>query len=202
MLEGIYTKISRKEKLFLLVLFIALAIYFVGRFVMAKPQIIPADFLKARQQASLIAQDIVGTANESSRNLEKISELDGERKYADAIKLVAQELEHNNQARQRAVYLSSQLETMAKNVPSISPDSSAQKALEAVSLETTLINRLITHNDYLNQLLGILRDKFLGQNKNSHDKIAELVSKINEEAKAINEINQKFNDKLSDFDGK
>jgi len=202
MFEGIYTKISRKEKLFLLILLIALAIYFVGRFVMAKPQIIPADFLKARQQASLIAQEIVGISNESSRNLENISKLDEEKRYVDAIKLVAQELEHNNQVRQRAIYLSSQLEIMAKNVSSITPGSSAQKALEAISLETTLINRLITYNDYLNQLLGILRDKFLGQNKNSHDKIVELVSKINEEAKAINEINQKFNDKLSDFDGK
>ena len=201
MLKGIYSKISRKVKIFLLILPIALAIYFVGRFVLAKPQTIPPEFLKARQQASLIAADIVGVADESSKRLEEISRLDGEKKYADAIKLVAQELEHNNQARQRAIYLSNQLETMAKNVPNITPGSSAQKALEAVSLETTLINRLITYNDYLNQLLGILRDKFLGQNKNSHDKIAELVSKINEEAKAINEINQKFNDKLSDFDG-
>ena len=201
MLKDIYSKISRKEKLFLLIFVIALAIYFVGRFVLAKPQTIPSEFLKARQQASLIAADIVGVADESSKKLEEISKLDGERKYADAIKLVAQELEHNNQARQRAIYLSNQLETMAKNVPNITPGSAAQKALEAVSLETTLINRLITYNDYLNQLLGILRDKFLGQNKNSHDKITELVSKINEEAKAINEINQKFNDKLSDFDG-
>jgi hypothetical protein len=89
---------------------------------------------------------------------------------------------------------------MAKNLAQISPASASQKALEAVSSETALISRLITYNDYLTQLLEVLRGKFLG--KNSNDKIPELIQKLNNEAQAINDLNQKFNETMKEFDAK
>ena len=109
-------------------------------------------------------------------------------------------MERNRQAREKAIELSIQLETMANNLSQISPASASQTALRAISSETTLISRLITYNDYLNQLLEVLREKFLGNGNG--DKVAELVEKINEEAKAINELNEKFNESMEMFDSK
>jgi len=159
---------------------------------------VPEDFLKARQQASVIALEIVAISNSSSFNFSQIAQLDSQGKYTDALVLVSQELERNTEARRKAIDLSVQLATMAKNLDKISPASAGQAALEAISSETALISRLIDYNDYLTQLLQILREKFLG--KISGDKISELITKINDEAKAINDLNQKFNDVMKQFD--
>ena len=198
MISNFYSKIPKRVRILILFIFIILLVYFVLRFLIVDVKNVPEDFLRARQEASLIAQDIVTISNESTNSLGEIVRLDKERKYTEALVLISKELERNRQARERAIKLSVQLETMAKNLAEISPASAGQKALEAISSETALISRLITYNDYLTQLLEILRGKFLG--KTDGDRIAELITKINDEARAINDLNQKFNDTMNEFD--
>ena len=130
--------------------------------------------------------------------LNEIAELDKEGKYTEALVLISQELKRNRQAREKAIKLSVQLETMAKNLSQISPASASQVALQAISSETALISRLITYNEYLTQLLEVLREKFLG--KSDGDKILELLVKINGEIQAINDLNRKFNEVMGEFD--
>lgn len=200
MISGLYFKVPRKIRFLILFVVIILIAYFILRFLALEPKKVPDDFLKARQQASLIAQEIVALSNASSEGLTEISRLDQERKYTEALVLISQELERNREAREKAIKLSVQLETMAKNVAQISPASASQLALQAISSETALISRLITYNDYLTQLLEVLREKFLG--KSDGDKVSELIAKINDEARAINDLNQKFNDIMKEFDSK
>ena len=154
--------------------------------------------MKARQEAASIALVIVGMSDQSATNIDRISELDAEHKYREALTLVTDEIQRNNEARQKAIELSNQLEKMANNLSGIYPVSSAQVALQAVSSETTLISRLITYNDYLNQLLDVLRRKFAGQIDGNE--VPELVQKINNEAQAINDLNREFNDQMKIFD--
>ncbi len=198
MVSSIYSKIPQRVRLLILFIFIILLAYFVLRFFAAEPRTIPEDFLRARQEASVIAASIVAISNESTNNFEKIAALDNEGNYTDALILVSQELERNRQAREKAISLSIQLETMAKNLDKITPSSAGQTALEAISSEAALISRLINYNDYLMQILDILREKFLG--RADGDKIPELISKANNEAQAINDLNQKFNDIMKGFD--
>jgi hypothetical protein len=200
MISDLYFKIPRQIKLLIVFLLIIFITYFILRFLAIEPKIIPQDFLRARQESSLIAQEIVSLSAETANNLDEIAQLDRQRKYTEALVLVSQELERNKKAREKAIELSLRLEVMAKNLAQISPVSASQIALQAISSETALISRLITYNDYLVQLLEILREKFLG--RNGGDKIPELISKINEEAKAINELNQKFNAIMREFDAK
>lgn len=200
MIFNFYFKIPRRIRILILFLFITLIAYFVLRFLPLEPKNIPEDFLRARQEASLIAQEIVTFSGESADNLSEIAQFDQERKYSEALILISGELERNRQAREKAIKLSTQLEIMAKSVTQISPPSAAQIAIQAISSETALISRLITYNDYLTQLLEVLREKFLG--KSDGDKISELISKINDEARAINDLNQKFNDIIKEFDSK
>ncbi len=198
MISNFYSKIPQRVRILILFIFIILLAYFVLRFLVVDVKNVPEDFLRARQEASLIAQDIVTISNESTNSLGEIARLDKERKYTEALVLISKELERNRQARERAIKLSVQLETMARNLAQISPSSAGQKALEAISSETALISRLITYNDYLTQLLEILRGKFLG--KNQGDKIPELIAQINGEIQAINDLNRKFNETMKEFD--
>ncbi|HDH07777.1 MAG TPA: hypothetical protein ENG89_02040 [Candidatus Moranbacteria bacterium] len=200
MISNFYFKIPRRLRVFIIFILIILAAYLITRIFFVEPKTVPNDFLRARQEASLIAKDIVNLSNESAGNINEIYEFDREGNYKEALNLLANELERNRQAREKAIELSAQLEKMARAVSEISPISASQSAIQAISSETTLISRLITYNDYLFQLLEVLRSKFLGKTKNSSELISELISKINEEVQAINELDRKFNEVMKEFD--
>ncbi|MEK9168387.1 MAG: hypothetical protein AAB698_01125 [Patescibacteria group bacterium] len=198
MIGNFYFKIPRRIRILIVFIIIIFIAYFILRFLSAEPRNIPSDFLIARQEASLIAQNIVSISNESTNKLNEIAQFDKNREYTEALILISQELERNREAREKAIKLSAQLEIMAKNLAKISPASAGQIALEAISSETALISRLITYNDYLTKLLEVLRNKFL--EKQNGDQVPELISKINDEARAINDLNQKFNEVMKKFD--
>jgi len=183
--------------LILFIIIISVA-FLVFQFWFADVKNVPSDFLRARQEASLVASEIVAISGQSTNNLSQIAQFDKEGKYTEALILVSQELERNKEARDKAIRLSVQLETMAKNLSAISPASAGQIALEAIASETSLISKLIDYNDDLTKLLQVLQEKFLG--RNGGDKISELIAKINDDVKVINELNIKFNDVMKDFD--
>lgn len=184
----------------MLVLFIIIisAAFLAFQFWFADAKNVPSDFLQARQQASIIASEIVAISSQSTNNLSQIAQFDKEGKYTEALILVSQELERNKEARDKAIKLSIQLETMTKNLSAISPASAGQIALEAITSETSLISKLIDYNDNLTKLLVVLQEKFLG--RNGGNKIPELIAKINDDVKIINELNKKFNDVMENFD--
>lgn len=193
MLKEAFLKMSNKTKLFIAILLLVLFAIFVGVYLFVDTAKIPKDFIAARDGAALMAKDIVAIYDESSKNIAEISRLSDESKYEEALNLIAQELNRNREARQKAVALSANLEIMIKNTSQIYPEELARKALEAASVETTLISRLISYNEYLNQLLEILRAKLLGQDRDSQQKIIELIAKINDEVRAVNDANFRFN---------
>ncbi len=202
MISNFYFKIPRRLKIFIIFILVILAAYLVARIFFVEIKTVPDDFLKARHEASLIAKDIVEISNEAVINLDKIYEFDKEGNYKEALSLLAIELERNYKAREKAIKLSAQLERMAKVVAEISPVSGSQLAIKAINLEIALINRLVTYNDHFFQLLEILRSKFLGKTKNSSERIFELINKINEEVKMINELDGKSNEIMKKFDKK
>lgn len=197
--DKIYSKIP-KWALIIIALLAIIIIVFVARFVFVKDIDIPAEFLTARNEASLIAQDIVNLSDESAKKIEEISRLSNEEKYDEALNLVSEEINRNRTARSKAIALSSELQKMTLNTVKIESESSARLALEAITIETTIINRLISYNDNLTQLLEILRAKLLGQERDSRQKIADLVKKLNDEAEEVNAANQKFNEIMDRFD--
>ncbi len=202
MINDFYFKIPRRAKITIIFLLIVLTVYLLARFFTPGFKNAPEEFLRARQEASLIAKDIIGLSGQTAGNIAVISEFDREAKYGDALNLISQELERNRQAREKAIDLSKQLELMVKNIPGISPSSAGQAALEALTSETALISRLISYNDYLVQLMELLRKKFLFQEKNGNGRVSELINKINEEARLINELDKNFNESMDKFDNK
>lgn len=198
MFNSVY-RIPRRIRIFILFIIIIFLAYFTVRLITPPSKNIPSDFLKAREEASLMAKNIVAISGKTAENLNRISDFDKKGEYTEALNLISEELNNNNEARSQAVNLSLRLEIMAKNLVDISPASMGQIALQAISSETALINRLITYNDYLIQLLEILQKKILGQGGND-GQISELIGKINEEAKIINDLDKNFNELMGKFD--
>jgi len=200
-IASLYFQVPRRLRFFIIFAILIIAAYLFFYLLAANSNVkkVPDEFLKARQEASLIALDIISFSNQTANNISKISELDKEAKYEDALNLIAQEIDHNRQAREGAIKLSAQLEKMAKNISGIEPPEAAQIALQAVGSETALISRLISYNDYLIQLLEVLRQKF-SEEKNINGRIVELVGKINEESKTINDLDKNFNQLMAEFD--
>lgn len=189
--------VSRKGRLFVIFLAIILVGYFAFQFTRVEPRSIPQDFLKAREDAANVAHDIVAISKESADNLNAIAGLDREKKYTEALALVTQELEKNRLAREKAIALSGHLEIMATNLYQIAPASAGQVALQAISSETTLISRLLAYNDYMIRLLGVLQEKFSGRSDGKE--IPDLIAKINNEAREINALDEKFNSLMEEL---
>lgn len=199
MIKKFYFGIPKKIRLFIIFLLIISAVYFIGRFIFVKTHEVPREFLKARQEASVIAQVIVTFSKGSAKRIENISALSNQGKYTEALNLVTAEMDKNREIRQRAISLSANLEIMAQNAQGIYPDSSANIAIQAISIETSLVSGLIDYNDYLNQLLEYLRMRLLGKS-DPNVKINDLIDKINGEANIINGLNESFNDLMAKFD--
>ena len=199
-MRELYFKVPRKVRLFVFLLVLVFLAYFVGRFLLAKTKTVPGEFMQARQQASLVAKDIVSMSKDSTQHINEISALNKEQKYSDALTLVREEIDRNREIRDKAITLSSYLQTMTINVSAIKPKVSAEAALDAVSTEVTLIGHLLTYNDYLNQLLEITRGKITGDPEATEQNVSDLVKKINDESIVVNVLNEKFNEKMNVFD--
>lgn len=159
---------------------------------------VPDDFLRARHNIASIAKEIVVLSDQTAKNIEEISILDRDGKYDEALNLVTREISKNQEARVKAISLSAEVQKMTNSIQDLRPISLQSIALEALNHKVSLINRLITYNGYLYDLLNILQNKLLG--KISGDKIPELIAKINDETRAVSELNERFNDLMRQFD--
>ena len=137
---------------------------------------------------------------DSLKNLNKISEADHSYQFGPALDLVYQELARTKLAREKAVALTSTLDTMAKTVPEIAPVKARNSAMKGVSEEVSLISHLVVYNDTLNALLETLRYKFTGDIRYDAEDVQKLIGNLNREAKEVNNLNGSFNKTMREFD--
>ncbi|HEY4475370.1 MAG TPA: hypothetical protein VJB92_01445 [Candidatus Paceibacterota bacterium] len=164
------------------------------------PNFIPEEFTEARLNGAELASKIVSLADDSLNNISEIARFDDEGDKDEALILIAKELAKNREMRDEAIRLSAELEKMARSLRNIKPSQARILATEAVSSEVALVSRLISYNDYLLQLFETLKEKVQTPSVKTNGRVEELVKKINEEAKAINEFNGKFSQSLAEFD--
>jgi hypothetical protein len=174
---------------------LAIAFYFIlpGGFV-------PSEFSEARIKGAGLAEKIVELSNESLANLEAIAKYDEQGNTPEALTLLSKEVIKNRETHEEAIRLSAQLEKMARSLSEIKPARARVLATEAVSSEVALVSRLLSYNNFLLQLFEVLRDKFQNPRSDANGRVEELIAKINEEARAINDFNRRFNQSLAEFD--
>jgi len=163
---------------------------------------VPGEFLEARGKGAVIAERIVNLSKESIANLSEISSEDEIKNYTSGLNLILKEVERNEKARSEALSLSEELGTMATNLTQVKPEDAAKVGLEAIINELQIVQRLINYNSYIFQLLDVLQGRFVasGATPGTDERVKELIAKMNEEAGAINELNDKYKDLMGEFD--
>ncbi len=159
---------------------------------------IPQDFVDARIQGAIISQNIVGLSNQSTNDLEKISQLDQQGNFVEASNVVVETIKKSKDIRSQAVELSNQVSKMTTSLSDIDSFEARQAALEAISSRLALISRLINYSEYLNQLLQALQTKFARQSGGSN--VESIITQINAEVTAINSFNGQATQAMNRFD--
>lgn len=159
---------------------------------------IPPDFKEARTQGAIISQSIVNTSNSLTDDLNRISELERERKISEAVDLTTTLFERSEEVKRQAHDLSDQLEKMTGALSDIPDPEARALALESITGRLALISRLISYSDYLGQLLTNLRNRLSGETAVGN--IQEMINQINAEVIAINNFNRQAADAMDEFD--
>ncbi len=190
---------SRRAKILIIGSLIAIGAYF-GAYLTVSGRFVPSEFSQARLEGARIATEIVGLSNGSLMNLQEIAKYDAAGNTKVALALIGQEFERNRKVREEAIKLASRLETMARYLSQIKPDEAQALATEAVSSEVALVSHLLVYNDTFRELFEVLREKFQDPQSNPNGRVKELIEKVNNEARAINDFDQRFNQSLAEFD--
>ncbi len=164
-----------------------ITVFYSTRFFSSSKVSIPEGFNTSRQKSAEIGRNIKALSSNSTNNLRKIAEFDEAGKTSNALGLVSEEILNAQKSHSQAVALSKELEVMAKDLKSITPQSAKIIATEALTSQVTLVGRLLTYNNYLKELFDILKSKFENGTK-TNGRVKELVDNINYEIQAINSL--------------
>jgi hypothetical protein len=190
--------LSRRTKI--IIVFVVVLALGSGLFALFQAQSqVPTSFTTARKQGAIIAENIVTLSDQSTANLEQVSQDDKNGDYTDALTLTTTIANQSQQLRDQAVQLSNQVSSMTQGLSSISSFPAQQAALEAISSRLALINELVNYSGDIGKLLDVLRSHFTGQSQNTAQ-VQALVNQINTDVNAINNFNAQANASMATFD--
>lgn len=197
-----FQKLSGKLKYIVITIAILLVVAFVAFALssLSKNNSIPPEFITARDSGAKYSQDIVNNLQNISTDLSQIQKLESEGKTDDALNLLMQQKTKNDDARTKAVSLTSELEKMTQAVPNITPEKASQSALVALSAETMLIQKLIAYNELMNALYQLVGEQIMTHAANTKP-INDTIDQINLATQEINKLNNQFLDEMKSFDG-
>jgi len=159
---------------------------------------IPAKFNQARSNASLLSADIVSKLKTTSDGIKSLQK-DTQKKNFRGLDAVLKGLQNSRLAREKAVSLAKELENMALSIPDISPSEARQTAVVAISSEAALINKMISYNEGLANLLSLLQKKYT-KGTVGIAQINNVIDELNSNAEQINKFNDQFVKLMNTFD--
>jgi len=182
-----------------LILLIALG-YGVWFFMNKPPVRPPAEFLTARQRGTEISQKVVELTLVTNQKIKEINSFDLNGDILKAMDLIKEAEDKNREAYDQAVKLSEEMRKMAESLEKISLFSGRQIALEAVTLEVTLITNFISYTQTLNLFLSNLYKAIATSDSNYRRQAEKYLEEINAKTWTINSLNQQFLEKMRVFD--
>ena len=189
---------SRRTKVIAVFVIVVAAGYGIALF-WEKQNKVPANFVTARSQGAIIAQNIVSTSDQSTDTLTKINQYDKEGDYTDALTLTKGLVSQSKDLKSQALDLSTQMGSMTQALSGVKDFNAQQDALEAISSHLALINQLVNYSGDLNKLLNVLQAHFNGQ-PGTAGEVEGLVTQINIDINAINNFNNQAKQAMTAFD--
>ena len=195
-----FSKIPNWFKLVIvLILLIALGCG-VWFFVNKPPVKPPAEFLTARQRGAEISQKIVELTSVTNQKIKEINSLDLNGDILKAMALIEEVKNKNQEAYDQAVKLSEEMRKMAESLEKISFFLSRQIAVEAITLEVSLITNFIDYTQILNRFLNNVLQAIATSDSNYRRLAEEDLGEINTKTWTINSLNQQSLEKMRVFD--
>lgn len=162
---------------------------------------IPQEFYDARGRAAEISSRIVQLTDASVQTLQLISAADEAGNYRRGLTLVTEEVGRNNEIKNQAVKLSEEVKTMALNLGAVKPEKAASAGLQAATTGLELAQRLVSYNNYAQELLSVLQARLKSNGSpETKQKIEQIILKMNEEAETINNLNERYQEETREFD--
>jgi hypothetical protein len=191
-------KFSRRTKVIAVFVIVVAVGYGVALF-LEKQNKVPTNFVTARSQGAIIAQNIVSTSDQSTDTLEKINKYDQAGDYTDALTLTQGLVSQSQNLKSQALDLSIQIASMTQALSGVKDFGAQQDALEAISSHLALINQLVNYSGDLSKLLSVLQAHFNGQ-PGTAGEVQGLVNQINTDINAINNFNSQATQAMAAFD--
>lgn len=157
---------------------------------------IPQSFTDARRESAIVGEQIVSLSGESSSGIQQIQKLQADQKYNEALDAVVAERKRVSDMRDKGSELLASLSVMTQSLSEIQPEASRTSALQAINYETGIVNHLLTYNELLDQLMQLVASRVLYGNDVS-SKFNDLITQINIEISAVNDLNIKFTDAMA-----
>jgi hypothetical protein len=161
---------------------------------------IPEEFTLAREGAAKASEEISNILNGSLENLSLIARYEREGKIDDARDLAQVEIDKSDARNQAALALATAVQGMAISAEEINSEPAKQKIVEASSFQVTAITHILSYNSLLEKLLIDIDTRFQIGLETSEKRVRELLAELNEEAREINKLNEKFTASIKEFD--
>lgn len=166
---------------------------------MQTPATPPKEFLEARIQTIGAVNNLAQLMNNSLSNLEKVSGYIEKNNDIEAKALIDFEFAQRKERQNAAVLLASNLEQMARSATAIKSGGARSEAVEAITSGISMVSRMVSYSNNLERLFGELQQKANGANPATLN-LNTLSTNLNNDAKAINELSEEFNDALRQLD--
>ena len=162
---------------------------------------VPQEFYAARDRAATVSQRIEQLTDASVTTLGQISTADAKGDYKLGLKLVQQEIDRNEAIKEEAVLLSEELKIMATNLGAVKPKKAAEVGLQAATTGLELAQRLVNYNSLAEELLVEIEARLKKNgDPQTRQRIEAIILRMNEEAEAINGLNEKYREEMRAFD--
>lgn len=159
--------------------------------------VVPKEFKEAREKGAYFSERIVEASASLAKDLERVNQLDKDKKYTEASALIT-ELENKNiEIKETALELAGQLEIMTRAISDIDSPEARTVALDAVNNELSVITHLLRYYDSVGSLLGVLQDKFI---RNKSSQAASWIEEVNSQVVEINKYNAQAQQAFEKFD--
>lgn len=192
-------RLTKNVKNILTITVLAVLLYAASYFIVGTT-FVPQNFTEARANSAKTAGELMAILNVSQANLVQIAQYDKDYQFIKALDLVKQELENIRQSFEKSTTLATQLNDMSNAATGITPIKARNLAIDAMRQEVSLVGKLIIYNQSFGSLLENLQLKFSGSVKYNSDDVQKQIEIMNSVGKEINELNELYNQKMTEFD--
>lgn len=182
---------------------LALILVVAGAYWYQQSQIIfvPQEFRDSRNRAAEISSRIVQLTDASVTTLGQISAADQKGDYKRGLQLVQEEIDRNKEIKNQAFALSEELKIMLLNLGAVKPKKAAEVGLQATTSGLELAQRLVNYNNLAQELLSVLEMRLESNGSSeTRQRIEQIILRMNEEAEAVNNLNNQYQEEMKEFD--